>query len=48
MYSDNKTSLPLVGNKLNKLLEEEKELKKSRKDEEESKRRMRELYGFEF
>jgi hypothetical protein len=48
MYSDNKTSLPLVGNKLNKLLEEEKELKKSRKDEEDSKRRMRELYGFEF
>jgi hypothetical protein len=48
MYSDNKTSLPLVGNKLNKLLEEEKELKKSRKGEEESKRRMRELYGFEF
>lgn len=48
MYSDNKTSLPLVGNKLNKLLEEEKELKKSRKAEEESKRRIRELYGFEF
>ena len=48
MYSDNKTSLPLVGNKLNKLLEEEKELEKSRKAEEESKRRIRELYGFEF
>lgn len=48
MYSDNKTSLPLVGNKLNKLLEEEKEIQKSRKAEEESKRRIRELYGFEF
>lgn len=45
MYSDGSVALPLVGNRLNKVLEEERALEASKKAEEESKERIRELYG---
>lgn len=44
-YSDGSVALPIVGNRLNKVLEEERELEASKKAEEESKERIRELYG---
>lgn len=44
-YSDGSVALPIVGNRLNKVLEEERALEASKKAEEESKERIRELYG---
>ena len=44
-YSDGTVALPIVGNRLNKVLEEGRALEASKKAEEESKERIRELYG---
>ena len=45
-YSDGTVSLPIVGNRLTKALEEERAIEASKQAEEESKRRIMELYGF--
>ena len=46
MYGNGQTNIPYVGTSINNYLNEQRDIKKSKKAEEESKKRMERLYGF--
>lgn len=46
MYGNGQTNIPYVGTSINNYLNEQRDIKKSKQAEEESKKRMERLYGF--
>ena len=48
MYGNGQTNIPYVGTGINNYLNEQRDIKKSKKAEEESKKRIQSLYGVKF